>query len=225
VQLLKIQRNEILEALVAGGLDPADCKVESDSISDHPLIVRHLPSESWFYIYSEDGIEFYGQLDVADSTRFRYPEVKWSVLLEKIENWAYDVMVELDTPDMWEQLRRENVFLGDTRQANVGNTLFTSTERAEVVKQVREVREYVKETCSLSHEQLALMEARFEEAEAASRHMGRREWMTLFYGTLFTLILSGVLTPETVQHILALVFHGLGHFFGVEVTPQLPPVT
>jgi hypothetical protein len=76
---------------------------------------------------------------------------------------------------------------------------------------------------SLSPEQTAHLDERFDQAEAASQRMGRKDWLLLFGGALFSLILSAVVPPEVVQHTLILAAQSLGHLFGRESSPQIPP--
>jgi hypothetical protein len=84
----------------------------------------------------------------------------------------------------------------------------------------------VKKTYSLSSEQMSRVEARLEEAEAATRRIGRKDWLLLLCGVMFTVIVTDLVPPEAVQHVLAMALHGLDHLFGGGGRrPQLPPMT
>jgi hypothetical protein len=80
----------------------------------------------------------------------------------------------------------------------------------------------VKRTYSLSVEQVKHVEQRFDQAEDASRRLGRKDWFLLFLGTVSSLILPALVPPEVVQHIFIAAAHGLGHLFGYEPPPGLP---
>ena len=68
------------------------------------------------------------------------------------------------------------------------------------------------------------MESRLEHAEKASRQMGRKDWITLFNGAVFSLILTDTITPDTAQHIILMALHGISHLFGIGgPLPHLPP--
>ena len=68
------------------------------------------------------------------------------------------------------------------------------------------------------------MEATFKQAEQASRHMGRKDWLMLFNGAVFSLILTDTISPNTAQHIILLTIHGLSHLLGIGgPPPHLPP--
>jgi hypothetical protein len=73
---------------------------------------------------------------------------------------------------------------------------------------------------------MSRVDARLDEAEAASRRIGRKDWLLLFAGVILTLIATGLLPPESVHHVLMMVFLDLGHLFGGgRRPPQLPPMT
>jgi len=122
-----------------------------------------------------------------------------------------------------DELTREREFLSNTGYESSSNSLFTEPERAEITAQIREIKEYIKDSLSLSAEQMSQVEARLNEAEAAASHIGRKDWLLLFMGVLFTLIVSGLVTPEIVQHIFAMTLHGLSHLFGGGDRPLKPP--
>ncbi len=92
----------------------------------------------------------------------------WATLPEKVRLWAEEVKHDVDTPDLWAELQREREILTGARYEAVENTLFTPDEQAEIAKQLREIKEYVKKTYSLSSEQMSRVEARLDEAEAAT---------------------------------------------------------
>jgi len=69
------------------------------------------------------------------------------------------------------------------------------------------------------------VEAKLDEIEAAAGRIGRKDWQLLFCGVTFTVIVTGLLPPEAVQHILAMALQGLDHLFGDGGRPpQLPPL-
>jgi hypothetical protein len=41
-----------------------------------------------------------------------------------------------------------------------------------------------------------------------------KDWLLMFYGVMFTLIITALLPPDAVQRIVAMVSHGLGDLFG-----------
>jgi hypothetical protein len=222
VPLEKKECNALFLKIVAGGLNPGDCKLTHDESYSN---ISHPASGSLFGVYPERtglsrrfvvrrNVESYGHVS-------NYARSTWGDVLVDAEKWAGDVA----TPDYWSDLVRGRESLAGDEYERVGNLPFSGEEQAEIGFRLREITEYVKKTYALSGEQSKLMEERFKEAEVASQRVGRKDWLLLFSGTLFTLIVAGVLTPEIVQHVLAMSIHDLGHLFGftAQRPPQIPP--
>jgi hypothetical protein len=82
-----------------------------------------------------------------------------------------------------------------------------------ITGQLAAIKEQIKKTYDLTAEQESKIDARFEEAEKASERLGRKDWILLFGGAVFSLILADIITPDIAQHVLMLTVHGLGHLF------------
>jgi hypothetical protein len=128
-----------------------------------------------------------------------------------------------NVPDLWGELRQGRKFLGELHEEDVEDTPFTSDEQAEVSGQIKQTRDYVKTTFELTSEQISQVDAKLDQAEQASRHMARKDWLMLFNGAVFSLILTDIITPQAAEHIIMLTIQGLGHLFGFGAPPpQLP---
>jgi hypothetical protein len=184
-----------------------------------------VPSRSHFSVLTQDDISFYGKSRIGESLEHPYGSGPWSFLLAEFGRWTQDVKVEIETPDIWEELREGNELFSVAPQQDLPNTPFTEIELAQIAQQLRKIKAYIKESRSLSEEKTALLEARFDEAEEASRRTGRKDWFFLFGGVLLSLILSAVVPPDLLLHIFAMTAHGLGHLFGGEAPRELPPET
>jgi hypothetical protein len=204
--------------------------------------ITHLPSGSFFDIKIESREQFRSQTVRASSPygltapqkpncsytatiagEQRYAGSDWDWCLRDVRRWATDVKRECVDRDLWAELRRGGDFLGRGRQINIANTPFTPDEQAKIAEQLQNIKEYVKMTYSLSIDQAERVEARFDEAEDASQRIGRKDWLLLFGGALFSLILSAMVPPDVVQHSLIMAAQGLGHLFGPAPPPGLPP--
>jgi hypothetical protein len=129
----------------------------------------------------------------------------------------------VETPDLWEELGRAREFLGSSSgYESAENSLFTREEQAQISRQLREIKEQLRKTYGLTAGQFSRVEARLDDAEKASQRMGRKDWVLLFAGTIFTLIVSDLIPPDVAQHILAMAVHGLGHLFGAGTGPTQP---
>ena len=74
----------------------------------------------------------------------------------------------------------------------------------------------------LTAEQIEHIDARLDEAEEASKRIGRKDWLLLFGGTILNLIVTDTVTPSVAGHIFTTVVHGLIHLFtGAGGPPQI----
>jgi hypothetical protein len=143
--------------------------------------------------------------------------VGWPELLSLVETWArksHEITEKYAaTSDLWAQLRESKVLIAEQQQ--FANTPFTEPEQSEISSQIQRVKEYIRATCELTAEQLAVVQDRLDHAEEASHRIGRKDWLMLFNGALFSLFLSDLVPPQPVQHILWMTFQGLAHLFGI----------
>jgi hypothetical protein len=97
--------------------------------------------------------------------------------------------------------------------ANSDNSRFTVAEQYEIASQLRMIQESLKQNFTLSAEKMERVQERLDEAEEASRRLGRKDWILLFSGAVFSLILTDVITPVAAQHVFTMLIHGVGHLF------------
>jgi hypothetical protein len=128
------------------------------------------------------------------------------------------------TRDFWEELKRSKEFSGREPGAGLENTQFSEAEQGEISAQMKRIEDYIKATHELTSEQITQVKDRLDHAEEASKRMGRKDWIVLFNGAVFSLILTDLITPPTAQHIILMILHGIGHLFGIGgPPPHLPP--
>ena len=99
------------------------------------------------------------------------------------------------------------------------NTPFTPAEQAEIINQLKAIRDSMRKNYRLSGEQLAAIDKRLEEAEEASKRLGRKDWKSLFYGVVFGLMVNDAIPPDVAQHIFTGVLHGIAHLLGAAPPP------
>ncbi len=222
MRLEKVWRNAIIEAVQAGGLDPREFDFD---FGDTETRIAHRWSESHFILGGPWG-NWEGTYVVGDAVPWPYHEYVWSNVEKRLEQWAAKVKKDLETPDLWAQLQREREILSRAPD-EAENTPFTPDEQEEIVKHLDEIKEYVKSTHSLSHDQMVALEEGFKELATATRRLGRNDWRLMFLGLVLTLIVTGILPPDAVHGFLWMALHSLQHFLGGAASPsppQLPPV-
>lgn len=222
VRPVKWQRNAIFEAVVAGGLNARECTFDYD---DSGARITHEPSESYFLLEGDPG-HYTATAVIGEGPPWPFESYSWANVEERVRRWAEQVKEDVNTPDLWAGLQREREILAGGRYEDVENTRFTSDEQAEIAEQVRQIKEFVKKTYSLSEPQMLSLEAKLETIEAAAGRIGRKDWQLLFYGVMFSVIVGGLLPPEAVQNILGMALDAVDHLVGgTGRPPQLPPAT
>jgi hypothetical protein len=136
--------------------------------------------------------------------------------------WAAGVKADIDTPDLWDNLKHVKDVFANSEDEDYDNTPFTEYEQEHIAKQISAIKEYVKKTYSATSELMSHIEARLDEAEKASHRIGRKDWLMAFNGAVFSLVLTDFLPQQAAQHILVMALQGLGHLFGIGGPPQLP---
>ena len=215
--LSKAQRNVLLNAVAESGLVNSEFSYERvPSFSGEGLdeaLIKHGPTGSWFKIYRDSNNRFSFSAQVADDPWVPLDrQVKFHTLIGEARRWGNDVAEWVATPDLWKSMPGSAVVPGDLTPDSE-NTPFTSAEQSEISAQLRQIAEFVKKTYELTATQSAELDKKFEEADKASRRMGRKDWGLLFGGAILSLILSDTITPGIAGHILMMVEHGIGHLF------------
>jgi hypothetical protein len=139
-------------------------------------------------------------------------ELDWKEVIKFVQEWVDEV--KETRHDLWEQLHHNRELLDGEPGQNIENTPFTHDEQVEISARIKQAKQYVHASGELTSEQVSRIETRLDHAEEASKRIGRKDWLMMFNGAVFSLILTDTITPPMAQHIFTLVVHGLGHFFG-----------
>jgi hypothetical protein len=179
--LSKAQRNALSDAVADCGLPMSDFSYHTipsfnNSATDEAWI-KHVPTDSRFAMFPErDSSLFTCSSRVGDdptvSMDYRMNFTEVSV---QIRNWARTIAAWINDPDLWTLAKSGTPIPGEL-SPDSSNTPFTADEQAAISAQLREIKEAVKKTYELTAEQSAKLDEKFEEAEKASRRMGRKDW-------------------------------------------------
>jgi len=155
---------------------------------------------------------------------------KWDTVLSEVQKWTSkvgDLARETEqyesTPDLWEELNRSKHFFTSQTEQSTENAPFTGAEQADISAHIKQIKDYINATHELTSEQVSHVEARLDQAEQASRRLGRKDWLMTFNGAVFSLILTDLITPQTAQHVIMMTIHGLSHLFGIGGPPPHLP--
>jgi hypothetical protein len=224
VLLTKRQRNEIFEKVSACGLDPASCELQDPASRAATVAsLRHEASGSSFTLRPDhDQAGKHGASRSVGSADFgRCSACDWEQLMESLVAWAQEITYEAETPDLWAELQQVPEIMATAQAADASNAPFTPAEQAEISNRLDEIKQLVREQFELTDEQLAAIDQRLDDAEEASKRLGRKDWLLIFYGGLVSTFMTDAVPPSVIQTVLTTVVHGIAHIFGIGGPPPI----
>jgi hypothetical protein len=211
--LPKLQRNQIFAAIQSAGLDPIEFDLEDDG---GKVRIKHKWSESSLTVGWDAG-RYVGHSIVGDAPPWPFETYSWQTTIPRISSWLEWVKFDLETPDLWAELRQEADLLGAISHDNE-NTPFTPSEQKEISKRLRELAEKVRHTHSLSEAQMQALNTKLDYLVKAAGRLGRIDWRNALVGAILGLVFTVALPPESARDIIFGLFRAIGQL-GL---PELP---
>jgi hypothetical protein len=140
--LQKWQTNEIFKGIQSVGLNPQEFEFE-DSRAEARL--KHKWSKSCF-VFAGNASQSTGNWVVGDGIDSPYEVYSWEAVMSRFSRWIKEVKGDLDTPDLWAELQRDAQLLGGVSGQASDNTPFTSEEKKDIERRLREVEAHVRRT-------------------------------------------------------------------------------
>jgi hypothetical protein len=225
MKLRRLERNVIYEAIMQTSLDPAEFNLE---ITGETAVISHDSGSAYAFEYvdpdTDVGAPHYTILArvIDGSTRTFTCTTPINSLIQSIQSWAKEAKLVAQTPDLWAEMQRTRELVVDEQWTAYANTLFTKDERTQIIVELDAIKHRVKEQFDLTHEQIAHIEERLDEAAEASERVGRKDWRLLIYGTIINLAVTDTVTPGVARHMLAMVIQLIAHVFtGTGGPPQI----
>jgi len=228
-QLLPSQKNDVFEVIQRANFPPSEFEwrqeVGDAFLGVIPKLV-HRPSGFWFaFDFDQTYASHVARFSPGDQAPVEaYGASSWPFQLSKVRDWLDYLGREYHAPDLWGELNRQRELTDAASDAGGedDNRPFSVEEQAAIATQLHEIKELLLRTEQFDDAGQRALEARFDYLEEASSRLGRRDWLSIFYGTVFSWGLSGLISPDTVKQTIVLALHGLGHLFGAP-PPQLGP--
>lgn len=213
--ILTTHQNEILEAIRAVALDPADFEwTERRSFWSQRQAPRlaHKPTGYYFMVdFGAIGVAVeYSPAD--DRPKTSYTLDGWAQVRLLVDRWLNSLVREHTAPDLWAELtRRREMLAGDADEAE--NRPFEPGELERVDAALAEVRELVQATYDLTQGQQEQLDRRLAYLEAAARRVGRVDWLNLVLAAIVQLIFQGVLSSDAGEELTSFIHRSLGDLF------------
>jgi hypothetical protein len=219
VELKKWQKNEIVKAIQAVGLDPLVFDLQDD---DGEVRIKHKWSPSCFTV-RDDGAHYGAYSVVGDGPEWPVGAYSWGTIFPRISTWLKDVKRDLETPDLWAELQRDAELLHVvTSDDVVENTPFTPDEQNAIAARLQALAEHAQRTHSLSAAQMRALDAKLDYLLTAARRLGRKDWLNVCAGAILGYILTASLPPEAARDMLLGLLRAIGHLYGLPDLPMLP---
>jgi hypothetical protein len=218
----KGQRNEIYEAIAAAELDPQDFELKQDRARSTSYL-RHHRSASEIVIGSARGT-YSGTEQVGGGLPRSYDAFVFPELVRCVSDWLEQVRSDVETPDLWAELAKDQEILGPLPAATLENTPFSVAEQLEIAKQLAEIKTHVKQTHALAGDQMQALEERLDYLQDATGRMNRIDWRNAAAGVLLSAIVNAVLPGDATRDVLLMLFRVVGHMFGHPIL-ELPPAS
>jgi hypothetical protein len=219
-QMPKWKKNQIFKAIEGVGLDPREFEFEENGTE---VRLKHKWSTSYF-IFGRDATRYVTRYVVGDGPDWPSDVYSWEALVTRISAWLKEVRVDLDTPDLWAELRREADLLGGASRDANENTPFTLEEQKDIERRLREVERHVRRTYSLPEPQMEILSAKIDYLVDAAGRLGRIDWRNALIGAIVGYILFAALPPESARSMFLTfmtLLRAVSHFVGHGL-PELP---
>jgi hypothetical protein len=210
-RLLRSQKNEVLDVLVALGMEPREF-TWADRTEGAYNINRlvHSPSGFWF----EFGVGNRGGHAARYSPGEHILEAtmgtgSWLAQMSEFAQWVRFMQRELAAPPLWEQLAAGEPML-DVTALGMGDKPFDPAEIAAINQKLDETLEYLRR--ELPAGSIPAVEANIERLREAVKTSGRVSWAQMTIGSLIGMVWSGIMDPEkarTALQIIGTAFQGL----------------
>ena len=210
--------------IAAHGLDP-----RSFELVDRTLVtgksqadLLHKPTRSSFTVWHPERLDMYhANVVVGGADQAGCTSVGWAELMARLGTWANEVRFEMDTPDLWAELRQVPQVLAASQTPDASNAPFTPNEQSEISRRLEEIKKLVRERFELTDEQLDVIDQRLDDAEEANKRLGRKDWVVGFYGALISTFMTDAVPPNVIETVLTTVVHGIAHIFGFGGPPPI----
>jgi hypothetical protein len=208
--LRKSQRNKVFEAVRDIGLSPEEFDWE---VGSSESTLRHLPSGAYFVFGGVAG-EYVSRYLASEHPIEERTKLSEYGLMQQVRFWLSTLKLDIDTPDLWAQLQGSAELLGSVSDESIENTPFTAAEQEEIAEQLKELRDHVSLTYSLSEPQVRLLEEKLDNLAAAAGRVGRKDWLLMAAGVMLGYVLTAALPPEAAREVLGTLITSIGHVTG-----------
>lgn len=206
--LLKTQKNDVFVILRKADLNPDEFRWETKKhvrydcgMTEYTIsVITHVPTGYHCEFLSSGGLSYSPGEDQA--VDFRQVVGDWHDVTNSLVKWISCLRRELDAPDLWRTIAQERKLAEVAVSGTLGNEKFSPEEQRYISQQLNEIKAFLLTTNRLQLEAARIVEDRFDYLEGASQRLGRKDWLNLTIGVLFSIIIAVALPPDAAKELL-----------------------
>lgn len=209
--LLRHQTNALFSFIQKVDLSPSDfsfhVKAEEQYDSgypyyEHEIEIKYLTTNYYFIItMSHNRFNGFRCRPGLDNPIEGGHAADWVSVYEAFRNWMARLSLEVDEPDLWAELEKERQLVEAVSSTESDNIPFTPAEQSKISANIREIKEYVLKTHSLTEANIKFVESRFAYLEDASKRLGRKDWLEIAVNVFFTTAISLTFSSESAREL------------------------
>lgn len=217
VRLLQTQMNDVFLMVTQKGLSVSGFQWDVEQLEERypggasyckASVLNHVPSR-FFYKFGQ----FSDICSPGGQSRVRTIELlesqhRWEQRYPHIWDWLSVLKEQIDTPDLWSELvKDQGLYLATTARLKPGD-VFTSQEKKFLAQRLSEINRRLATLHQLTDKQTKDMDRGFSEIIEGMDRFGKKDWFAWAIGTLTTVALNSLFAPAIARDL----FHG---FIGV----------
>lgn len=205
MELMRSQKNELLEIIKNYELDPFNFKWTSEKVEGRKSSVLRYKDTDYFFCtcINPNGFIFLYSPGV-DKYVERSDVYSWSNGTSYFIRWLLHLKREIDQPDLWEELEKIKLFENVEFETENNIQQFTYQETLQIQEGINNIREYLLEEVKGNTQEIKAINDKLDYLIDSSKRMGRIDWKNVFVGAIVNIITSVGLNPEQGQIVVTL---------------------
>jgi hypothetical protein len=210
--LMRSQKNEILELLKTTTLDPfnfswtsVDSRLSVESEMSLTVSKLNYNNSSYYFVFDIHKNQHYSFYSPGEDKLHdrKYPG-GWDQQLYYVQNWLTYLEREVSQPDMWEELERHRISYDNKIASDTSNEPFTVAQVDQLVEGIENIRRYLLNEFKGSSKAEDLINKKLDYLVGASRRQGRNDWFHTCLGVFVGIATALSMSPEQSKHIWTL---------------------
>lgn len=134
----------------------------------------------------------------------------WEQVMQLFSRWGENLKSDVGTPDLWEELAKQSKEIQFPQE----ELILTPSEKRELNERIEDARKLLLEAANPNTSLEINRKLDYLIAKTNSESLTRKDWKMIFLGTLTSLAVERLVTPQNVETALQIVFTAIHGFLG-----------